>query len=182
MLKLCDLLEKVDASKADIIRKGLDIKYGGVPYGKFGIELEWANSSDPDIDPNDYADEIIDSMIDPQHWPSNADACYEWIMDQRKSLNRQFWVRCQWDDTFGPIDPDDWETCNLEPERDDYDDIDDFNRDHNEWKSAKNDVEHDYSRWDWSDHQDEWARAMWDEGKWEEYTEFNAESDRKSVV
>jgi hypothetical protein len=184
MLKLRPLLEKVSADKADVIRRGLDKKYDNLPYGTFGIEIEWANSSVPSIDPSDYAEEIQDSMIDPHNWPKNRDEYFEWVFDKRKSLNKRYWIKGDWDDTYGPVDGETWEEFHTEPDRSDFSNDEDFNEDYKQWESDKKDVEWAYSRWenhDLSDYKEEWAKDMFDNDRWENYTTFDVSAKQQDI-
>lgn len=136
---------EVPFAAADTIQKGLRSKYGNdeLDAYTFGIELEYKPNSDDDGEYDWH--EINHDMYDNQ---SVRDEYDEHVTDERKRLNRNWRGNLDnWDDTYGPIDPDAFTEYFPEPNSENYANDEEYETEYNKWKDQLNNIDREYNRW-----------------------------------
>jgi hypothetical protein len=84
-----------------------------------------------------------------------------------------------WDDSYGPIDVDTFDSLESEPQQSDYTDEEVYEKDHSDWKDKRREVEIEYSRFEkrnFDDYFDDYIQELINGGDWEDYV------DRQNVV
>ena len=136
---------EVPFASADTIKKGLRTKYGTdeLDAYTFGIELEFTPDSD-EYNTYDW-DEIYRVMSD------NSDVLQEYdehVESERKRLNKNWNGKIDdWDDEYGPVDPDTFKKYNPQPYSYEYDNDEEYNKAYDKWYDESNTVLRDYKRW-----------------------------------
>ena len=137
---------EVPFTSADTIQKGLRTKYGNdeLDAYTFGIELEFKpDSSEFDIT-YDW-DGIYNEM------QTNSEVLKEYdehVESERKRLNRNWNGKIDdWDDTYGPVDPDTFDKYNPQPYSYEYDTDEEYNTVYDKWYDEANTVNRVYKRW-----------------------------------
>jgi len=147
------LQERIPFTKAADIEKSMVAKHGAAETygpGTFGVEFEAevpvASIDEMDdmisnADADDIA-HIIERYGDPRRF---KDDYLDWLTDTRAQDNR---YGRRWDDSHGPIDVDSWLDNNPEPDRRDYEDESDYDKDHATWAETKDGIEDEYLWWE----------------------------------
>jgi hypothetical protein len=175
MIKLKDILnEEIPFDKSQQVKAGLEKKYGQGELSAytFGIELEFEPTGDS-VDEDKIRMEL-------QNNNKVHDNYVEWLMDRRsRSLNRRMRSASDWDDSYGPIDVDTFDSLESEPQKSDYTDEEVYEKDHSDWKDKRREVEIEYSRFEkrnFDDYFDDYIQELINGGDWEDYV------DRQNVV
>lgn len=162
------LLEFIPYDSAQKIRSGLVNKHGSQELDSytFGIELEFIPEASPDFD-EEKLERLLVKNSEFQSW---AD---EYIQSERENLNRRWNGDVNsWDETFGPVDPDEWESHNPEPVPEDFNDRDEFSEKHMDWRYAMHDVKGNFRRFSTSDFYEGLAHDMIrGGGDWQSYVD-----------
>lgn len=147
------LQERIPFTKAADIEKSMVAKHGAAETygpGTFGVEFEAevpVASIDEmdDMISNADADDI--AHIIERHGDNRRfkDDYLDWLTDTRAQDNR---YGRRWDDSHGPIDVDSWLDNNPEPERRDYEDESDYDKDWDTWAKTKDGIEDEYLWWE----------------------------------
>lgn len=136
---------EVPFAAADTIQKGLRAKYGNdeLDAYTFGIELEFKPDSD-EYNTYDW-DAIYRVMSD------NSDVLHaydEHVESERKRLNNNWKGKVDdWDDEYGPVDPDTFEKYNPKPFSHEFDNDEEYNTAYDKWYDESNTVSRIYKRW-----------------------------------
>lgn len=183
MIRLKELIsEAVPFAKSPTVAQRLEkTKIPTISPETFGIDLEYEPSGE-DFDASDHKDSIIDDMTGGRMWRTNEAYYDEWLQGRREYYNRNYGFRGRdWDDSYGPIDLDTWESHNAEPSPEEFygttdsEDDDDaaYKAAHNEWTETRSDVDYTYRKWirnDKNDFANDWAEEMIDDGDWTQYS------------
>lgn len=136
---------EIPFSATDTIQKGLRSKYGNdeLDAYTFGIELEFTPHSDEE---NNYDwNEIYNQMS------QNSDVLKEYdeyVESERKRLNKHWNGKIDdWDDVYGPVDPDTFDKYNPKPFDYEYDSNEEYNTAYDKWYHESNTVSRAYERW-----------------------------------
>jgi septum formation topological specificity factor MinE len=165
-------------------------KYRPMTPDTFGCDIEFHAERQP-TDAADHKDEIIRDMTLGAQWNENRSSYYEWLENKRKDSNRRYTWNRDWNDDYGPIDPDTWLQFHEEPERSSFNTDEEFQEKFDEWENEKSDVEYQHRRWERmnvNDYTDAWAEEMFSNNEWENYSTFeipnisDVESEISEVV
>jgi hypothetical protein len=174
MIKLIDILnEEIPFDKSQQVKAGLEKKYGPGELSAytFGIELEYEPTTD-DVDEDKIRMEL-------QNHPKIQVKYSDWLMDQRSSLNRRIRSVDDWDDSYGPIDVDTFDSLESEPDKSDYSDEEEYEKARDNWTDKRREVKIEYTRFEYNGFyavQDEYFQELIDDGEWENYV------NRQNVV
>ena len=147
------LQERIPFAKAADIEKSMVAKHGAAETygpGTFGVEFEAevpvASIDEMDdmisnADADDIA-HIIERYGDPRRF---KDDYLDWLTDTRAQDNR---YGRRWDDSHGPIAVASWLDNNPAPDRRDYEDESDYDKDHATWAETKDGIEDEYLWWE----------------------------------
>lgn len=165
MISLKDiLLEFVPYVSSEKIRQGLVKKHGSQELDSytFGIELEYV----PERGGLDR-DALIELLVKNRSFQNWAE---EHIQSERENLNRRWRGEVNdWDESYGPVDPDTWESENPEPEESDFNNREEFVEKHNDWSDAYKNVKWSFKSFSTSDFYESIANDVVRAHDWEQY-------------
>lgn len=164
------LFEKfIPYDKDQQIKAGIAKKYGTEELNsyKFGIELEFMPSyDDADVDERKIEMALLNDMSFIRFAEQRVD-------ELRNDVNRRWRGDIdRWDDSYGPIDPDEWMSHNPEPDADDFETEDEYNESLDKWKSTLSDLEYYFKKFDRNDYFDGIIRDVIRSGEWTEYVSY----------
>lgn len=158
------LLEFIPYDSSEKIRQGLVKKHGSQELDSytFGIELEFVPEKSS-ID----RDTVIEMLVKNRSFQEWAD---EFIQDERENLNRRWrGDAADWDETYGPVDPDTWENSNPEPNEGDFDNREEFLKHMDEWETKYREVKWNYKGFSFSDFYEDIAHDVFRSHDWYQY-------------
>lgn len=169
MIKLKDiLLEFIPYSSVEKIRQGLVKKHGSEELDAytFGIELEFIPEQSNEFD-EDKLTLLLKRNADFQSWADTH------IEEERENLNRRWRGDVDdWNESFGPVDPDTWESHNAEPREEDFEDREEFSLKHDHWRSTLKDVKWNFRQFNASDFYDDVINDMIrNGGNWQDFVD-----------
>ena len=155
-----------------------------VPDGTFGVEYEYV----PDVKGKEVQQEDVVAALNTS-WRSgrnrDLEAAYmNWLEDKRNDAARQ-WNRnsrygtTSYDDNYGPMSVDTFNSVFSEPKLSDYGDEEDYERELKEYNEKLRDVNSEYDHWerrDKYDYTDEFFDYIAD-NNWEDFVEVDADVD-----
>jgi len=168
MIKLINILnEEIPFDKSHQVKAGLEKKYGTGELSAytFGIELEFEPTGES-VDEDKIRMEL-------QNNSKVHDNYADWLMDRRtRSSNRRMRSVDDWDDSYGPIDVDTFDSLESEPQESDYEDVEVYEKAHDDWKDKRREVEVEYNRFErqnFDDYFDDYIQELINGGEWENY-------------
>ena len=177
--------EAVPIDLSTDIAHGLRAKYGRYELEEytFGVEFEYLPII-KELDPRFAADrEVIEtklnSLLGSRNDAGLSDGYDEWLANNRRS-SAEYWSRrahsigdlSKYDEDYGPIDLETFDSVFPEPERSDFDSDESFQESYEEWEDARNDVDSEFSRWqrrDYNDYVDEFIKDLMHNDGWRSY-------------
>ena len=177
--------EAVPIDLSTDIAHGLKAKYGRYELEEytFGVEFEYLPII-KELDPRFAADrEVIEtklnSLLGSRNDAGLSDGYDEWLSNNRQSA-AESWSRrahsigdlSKYDDDYGPIDLDTFDSVFPEPERSDFDSDESFQESYEEWEDARSNVDSEFSRWqrrDYNDYVDEFIKDLMHNDGWRSY-------------
>lgn len=155
--------------KSDEIYNKMSDMYSDLKLGTFGVELEFRPS-------NSYGEVLYDE----DRILSDLSADYsvrreyeDWIEENRYKIYKKWnGYTDSWDDEFGPLDLDSWTSQNSEPEKNNYENEEDYEREYEEWKIEYEDIEREYDKWvdrHYEEKMDDFVQDLYDSGRWTEF-------------
>ena len=136
---------EIPFSAAANVQQGLRAKYGDSELDEytFGIELEFT-PSEGDYNTYDWDQISIDMSQD----DDVLEEYREHVKSKREELNKNWNGNiADWDDSYGPVDPDTFNKYNPDPDRDEYANEDDYNAAYDAWRDTLDKVEKEYKYW-----------------------------------
>ena len=127
------------------VQQGLRAKYGEAELDAytFGIELEFT-PEEGDYNTYDWDQVHIDMSQD----DDVLEEYREHVKSERNRLNKNWNGNIEdWDDSYGPVDGDTFNKYNPDPDRDAYDNEDDYNAAYDAWRDKLDKVEKEYKYW-----------------------------------
>lgn len=181
MIKLANVVnEIIPFDKAPAVKAGLAKKYGSgeMDAYTFGIEFEYEPSSSEEVDENKLRLELENN--------SEVYGNYsEWVEEQRRDVNRRMYNDVsRWDNSYGPIDTDTYDSLVSEPEPRDFETDEEYDKAYDQWKSSRDDVEYEYNHWlrrDFDDYRDDYISWIIRSGEWERYVDRSSVADKSSI-
>jgi hypothetical protein len=171
MIKLIDILkEEIPFDKSQQVKAGLEKKYGTGELSAytFGIELEFEPTGES-VDEDKIRMEL-------QNNSKVHDNYADWLMDRRtRSSNRRMRSVDDWDDSYGPIDVETFDSLESEPQQSDYEDVEVYEKAHDYWKDKRREVEVEYNRFErqnFDDYFDDYIQELINGGDWEDYVDI----------
>jgi len=174
------LLEAVPFEKATDIEYRLKAKYDELGDYTFGVEFEF----EPVVEQQDLStDQIIEKLSDLISSSYNydnglTDAYNSWVEEQRNEAARR-WNRYgtidnidRYDEEYGPMSVDTFDSSVPEPERNDFDSDDAYNEAYEKYDEVRNEIDSEYDRWErrnQSDYIDEYLRLLARSGEWTDF-------------
>jgi len=161
----------VPFSKYDLIKKKMSEQYE-VPDGTFGVEYEYQPIGKADFTLEDIIDALESRWV---HTPMLRGAYDDWLQDKRDDALRDFTRKNRsfgdYDTTYGPMSPDNFDEVYSEPQEEDYDSKEDYEKALNEYESNRDTIASEYKYWarrEYDSYTDEFLRGIAD-NNWEDY-------------
>lgn len=171
MIKLANVInEIIPFDKAPAVKDGLSKKYGSgeLDAYTFGIEFEYEPSS------RKVDDDMLQTEL--EYNSKVYDNYSEWMKNQRRSVNGKMYNDVsRWNNSYGPIDVDTYDSLVSEPDRGDFDDDEEYDKAYEQWTGSRNEVESEYNSWlrrDFHDYRDDYIRLIIRSGEWERYVDL----------
>lgn len=163
----------VPFSKYELIKQKMTEQYH-VPDGTFGIEFEYLPVGKEDFS----TDEIVEALEKDYRTNRRLQRDYEdWLDDKRKDAVRYFKRSrhntsvSDYDESYGPMSPDDFPDLISEPDRREFDSDDDYEAAKETYEGLANEVAQNFKTWqrrEFENYTDEFFKAI-AERDWDMY-------------